>query len=266
MIFKRLGQTIDKFNKVLAEGNYRVPPMSWGRLVRGLKPELPATSEVAVGTTMIDYGKSLGNKFMWASIVALVSITAIKWAAIGFAALGVAVYTTEYFRAKKSREDEIVEINFAGQRIKGKRADLYRLNRAQLCIMNITTSLQGAEANTAADAIRTIVDTVKDERARVAVLDSGRYGAGKEAYAFTEPDFRLVLDETALPEKHKEEKAAASAFSPETSLREAWAATRYNPDVIVDRMVALQESLPPEIMEKVNDRMKTARKPGPEQP
>ena len=54
MIFKRLGSIINKFNQVLAEGNYRVPPMTWGRLIRGsLKPELlPATSEVAVGTSM----------------------------------------------------------------------------------------------------------------------------------------------------------------------------------------------------------------------
>ena len=45
MIFKRFGAAIDRFNEVLAEGNYRMPPMTLGRLIRGLKPELPATSE-----------------------------------------------------------------------------------------------------------------------------------------------------------------------------------------------------------------------------
>ena len=250
MLFKRFGAAIDKFNQVLAEGNYRVPPMTWGRLVRGLKPELPATSEVAVGTTMIDYGKSLGSKFMWGSVIALVSMTALKWAAIGFAAVGGVVYTGEYFRAKKAREDEIVEINFAGQRVKGKRADLYNLHRAQLRIMNVSSSLEGASASTTADAVQAILDTVKEQRQRVQVLDGGRYDAGKEAYAFSEPDFRLVLDEARLPQEPKPIPAPK-----EGSLRAAWENKAGSADEIAEKFVALQEALPPEVMAKVNQRL-----------
>src|SRR5688572_30032252 len=83
-----LTKRVEKINEILAEGNYRVPPMSWGRLIKGMKPELPATSEVAVGTTMIDSGKSLGTRFMWASLIALLSMNALMWAAVGFGAVG----------------------------------------------------------------------------------------------------------------------------------------------------------------------------------
>jgi hypothetical protein len=258
MLFKHLGNVINKFNQVLAEGNYRVPPMTWGRLIRGsLKPELlPATSEVAVGTSMIDYGKSLGSKFMWGSAIALVSMTALKWAAIGFALVGGVVYTGEYLRAKKSREEEIVEINFAGQRVKGKRADLYNLHQAQLRIMNISSSLEGANASTTSDAVNAILETVKNERAHVKVLDGGRYDAGKEAYAFSEPDFRIVLEQVHIPQEPKPIPPPK-----EGSLRAAWEGKRASPDELADKFIALQEALPPEVMEKVNQRL---AKPKPE--
>jgi hypothetical protein len=200
---------------------------------------------------MIDYGKTLGEKFMWGSVIALISMTALKWAAIGFALVGSAVYTAEYYRAKKSREDEIIEINFAGQRVKGKRADLYHLHNAQLRIMNISSSLEGAKAATTADAIQSVVDSVKEHRARVTVLDSGRNNAGRGAYAFSEPDFRIVV-ETA----HETEEPKPFPVPKEGSLREAWAGKHANPDEIAERFIALQEALPPEVMEKVNARLK----------
>jgi hypothetical protein len=261
MIFKHLGNVINRFNDVLAEGNYRVPPMTWGRLIRGsLKPEIiPATSEVAVGTSMIDYGKSLGSKFMWGSVIALVSMTALKWAAIGFAAVGGAVYTAEYLRAKKSREDVIVEINFAGQRVKGKRADLYKLHRAQMNVMNISSSIDGATTSTTAEAVQAIMESVKEERNRVTVLDSGRYNAGKEAYAFSEPDFRIVLESAPLPQEPK-----AMPAPKEGSLRAAWENKRYTADEIADRFIALEEALPPETLEKVNQQRQKKAQPQPQ--
>ena len=90
-------KSMDNFNQVITEGNYRMPPMTWGRLITGIKPQLqlPATSEVAVGTTMIDTGKMLGEKFMWAFAVAALTVSALKWAAIGFGVVGAAVYTAE---------------------------------------------------------------------------------------------------------------------------------------------------------------------------
>ena len=217
-MLKWLRNTVDKFNQVVTEGNYRMPPMTWGRLITGIKPslQLPATSEVAVGTTMIDTSKMLGEKFLWAFAVAALTVSALKWAAIGFGVVGVGVYTAEYIRAKKSRGDVMKEINFAGQRVEGTRADLYRLHNAQLRIMNISDSLGTSTSMTTAEAIAKVLETVKDERARVKVLDQGRYKASETVYGFTEPDFRLLVDET--PEF--EDKSAIKIDG--LSLKPAW--------------------------------------------
>jgi len=261
-----LTKRVEKINEILAEGNYRVPPMSWGRLIKGMKPELPATSEVAVGTTMIDSGKSLGTKFMWASLIALLSMNALMWAAVGFGAVGIAVYTGEYFRAKKSRTDELIEINFAGQRVKGQRSDLYRLHRAQLKIMNISDSLSSG-TNTTADAIASILDTVKEERKRVKVLEGGRYGASTDAYGFTEPDFRLLFDENDI--KKPEPQPQPQVQTPEPVLQPlpavkgelttAWNSKRMTADDFVEQLATLQESLPPEVADKLQQRLKAGK-------
>ena len=252
-------RSVDNFNQVITEGNYRMPPMTWGRLITGIKPQLqlPATSEVAVGTTMIDTGKMLGEKFMWAFAVAALTVSALKWAAIGFGVVGVAVYTGEYWRAKKSRNDEITEINFAGQKVKGTRADLYRLHMAQLRIMNISDHLASTNG-TAADAICQILETVKNERARVKVMEGGRYKASEAAYAFTEPDFRLLVDD--LPEfEPKKEATNDNQTQPGglngISLREGWDSKRVSADEIVERLAALEEALPADVKQKLDARL-----------
>lgn len=261
-----LTKRVDKINEILAEGNYRVPPMSWGRLIKGMKPELPATSEVAVGTTMIDSGKSLGTKFMWASLIALLSINTLMWAAVGFGAVGIAIYTAEYFRAKKSRSDELVEINFAGQRVKGQRSDLYRLHRAQLKIMNISDSLSSG-TNTTAEAIASILDTVKEERKRVKVMEGGRYGASTDAYSFTEPDFRLLFDENDIKKPEPQPQPPQPEVQPlpavKGDLTAAWNSKRMTADDFVEQLATLQESLPPEVADKLQVRLKSGKPSAP---
>jgi len=267
-MFKWLEKSIERFNKVVTEGNYRMPPMTFGRLIRGLKPQLqlPATSEVAVGTSMIDTGKMLGERFLWAFSIAALGAVALKWAAIGFGLAGIGVYTLEYFRAKKSREDVINEINFAGQRVQGTRADLYRLHHAQLRIMNISNSMN-AESSSTADAIDAILDSVKEERGRVQVLDEGRYNAGSANYAFTEPDFRIMHTQTVDEKKTKPRKPRAEtevqiepiavekpAFE-NLDLKAAWDSKRVTADDFVERLAELQEALPAEMQEKLKQRL-----------
>lgn len=248
-VFRWLKNKLDQFNQVVSEGNYRLPPMTFVRLITGIKPklELPATAEAAMGTSMIDTGKNLGERFLWAfSITALGGVVALKWAALGFGLAGIGVYSLEYIRAKKSREDEITEVNLAGQRVKGKRADLYRLHNAQVRVMNITDKLSHGE-ETAGEAVRKILDSVKDERARVEVLDAGRYKASATAYEFTEPDFRFV---TEMPEFDDKSSVRIDSLS----LRPGWDSQRASADEIVERLAALEESLPPELREKLEAR------------
>ena len=281
MLIKWLEKSIERFNRVVTEGNYRMPPMTWGRLIRGLKPQLqlPATSEVAVGTSMIDTGKMLGERFLWAFSIAALGAVALKWAAIGFGLAGVGVYTLEYFRAKKSREDVINEINFAGQRVQGTRADLYRLHHAQLRIMNISNSMN-AESSSTADAIDAILDSVKEERTRVQVLDEGRHNAGMAGYGFTEPDFRLMHTQTAEEKKKKPRKPRAKPAAKtevkvepvavekpaleSLDLKAAWDSKRMTSDDFVERLAELQEALPAEMQEKLKQRL--SRTPSPTTP
>jgi phosphopantetheine adenylyltransferase len=250
-MFKWLRNSVDKFNQVITEGNYRMPPMTWGRLITGIKPslQLPATSEVAVGTTMIDTSKMLGEKFLWAFAVAALTVSALKWAAIGFGVVGIGVYTAEYIRAKKSRSDVIKEINFAGQRVEGTRADLYRLHNAQLRIMNISDTLGSSTSMTTADAIAKVLETVKEERTRVKVLDSGRYKASDTTYGFTEPDFRLLVDD--VPEF--EDKSAIKIDG--LSLKPAWDSKRVSSEEMVERLALLEESLPADMQAKLKERL-----------
>ena len=247
----RLKRTVDRFNQTLVEGSYRLAPITFAGLIRGMKFELPATSEVAVGTTMIDTSKSWGSKFLWSSAIALLSINTLAWAAVGLGVVGIGVYTLEYYRAKNARDDVLTEVNFAGQRVKGARSDLYRLHRAQLMMMNVTAALDGDNAKTTGEVIRNILDSVKDERARVEVLDGGRYFAGKKAYAFSEPGFRLLETEA----EDDSVAVAVPGIRATPSLKTAWDNNRVSADEFIERLAELQDALPQDMAEKLNARL-----------
>lgn len=269
-MFQWLQKSVERFNQVVTEGNYRMPPMTWGRLIRGLKPQLqlPATAEAAIGTSMIDTGKMLGERFLWAFTITALGAVALKWAALGFGIAGIGVYTLEYFRAKKSREDVISEINPAGQRVQGTRADLCRLRHAQLRIMNITDTMS-ADSTTTADAIDSILDSVKEERKRVQVLDEGPHRAGASAYAFTEPDFRIMHIQGAgdRPKKPRKPKVKVEpGTGTETGqkpaqpldgldLKSAWDGKRMTAGDFVEQLAQLQEALPAGMQEQLRQRL-----------
>ena len=247
----RLKRTVDRFNQTLVEGSYRLAPITFAGLIRGMKFELPATSEVAVGTTMIDTSKSWGSKFLWSSAIALLSINTLAWAAVGLGVVGIGVYTLEYYRAKNPRDDVLTEVKIAGQRVKGARSDLYRLHRAQLMMMNVTAALDGDNAKTTGEVIRNILDSVKDERARVEVLDGGRYFAGKKAYAFSEPGFRLLETEA----EDDSVAVAVPGIRATPSLKTAWDNKRVSADEFIERLAELQDALPQDMAEKLNARL-----------
>jgi len=247
-MLKWLRKSVEKFNQVVSEGNYRRPQKTWMELITGIKPklQLPATSEGAIGTTMIDAGKTFGDKFIWAfGISALGGIVALKWAAGIFLLAGIAVYAVEYIQAAKTRNDIITEVNAAGQKVRGTRADLYRLRRAQNQILNITDN---PGETTLAEAKQKILDSVKEERTRITVEHPGRSKAAS-VYAFTEQDMRLVED---IPEF--EDKTGLRIDS--ISLKPAWDSKRATADEVVERLAALEESLPPDMREKLDQRLK----------
>src|SRR5689334_3967224 len=67
-------------------------------------------------------------RLLWTAAIAALSIENLVFGALAFAGSAVSWYTTEYFRAKRAKEQVITEQNFAGQTVRGRRADLNRLN------------------------------------------------------------------------------------------------------------------------------------------
>jgi hypothetical protein len=242
-VFKRLKQAYDHFYQTLEEGHYRAEPMSiWSNWFKpsGSK-KLPETPQVAIGTGMLGTAEKLGNRFFWASIFAVLSIKSLMTTGIALAVAGAGFFGIEYYRCRKSAEDTITEVNFAGQTVQGKRRDLCRLFKAQAKLMNLTSAFKQASMASTADTIKEILDSVKEERSRVAVLERGRYSAKASVYDFSEPEIKLVNEPEQAP------PAAADA-----GLRAAWENKRE--DEVVEKIIALERALPPHVIEKLRQK------------
>jgi len=251
----------DNFQQTIAEGNYRARPTNIISVLLGRdKGNLPETAEVAMGATMLDTGRSFGTRLLWASAVALLSMTAMAWVALGLAVVGTGMFVAEYLQSRRAREDVITEVNFAGQRVEGKRKDLCKLHQAQVRIMNLGSSFQPASTESTSDTIHRLIDSVAEVGTRVKILDGGKYGAGTASYEFSEPGLKLVNDDILL---HKQAHAQAAANSNVASLnlKQAWDARRYSNDEVAARFLALEESLSPEVMEKVEQKRAVKAKP-----
>lgn len=246
-----LRRAYDHFQQTIAEGNYRARPANIISVLLGRdKGNMPETAEVAMGATMLDTGRSFGTRLLWASAVALLSMTAMAWVALSLAVVGAGMFVAEYMQSRRAREQVITEINFAGQRVEGKRKDLCRLHQAQTRIMNLGNSFQPASTESTSDTVHHIIDAVAGIATRVKVLDGGKYGAGTASYEFSEPGLKLVNDDILL---HKDCKAAAASVAA-LSLKPAFDAKRASNDELADRFLALEESLPREVLEKVEQR------------
>lgn len=250
-MLSRIRQGYDSFMQTIAEGNYRAQPTSvWSLLLGRNKSNIPDTVEVAMGATMLDTGRSFGTRLLWASAVALLSMTAMAWVAAGLAVVGTGLFVAEYMQSRRAREQVITEVNFAGQRVEGKRKDLCRLHQAQSRIINLGNTFLPASTESTSDTVNRIMDSVAEVAKRVKVLDGGKYGAGTANYEFSEPGLKLVNDHLLM---HRAAEATASNIST-LSLKPAFDAKRANNDEIADRFLALEQSLPREVMEKVEER------------
>jgi hypothetical protein len=244
-MLQKLRQAYENFEQTLTEGNYRSGPRSvWAR-VFGTNEELPETTEIAVGATMLGTSRTWGTRLVWAGAVAWLSVHFLAWAAVGVGLLGAGVLANEYVHCRRARNDVITEVNFAGQKVEGKRSDLCRLHMAQVRIMNLANAFRPASAETTHETVQQIMDSVKAESRRVKVIDAGRYDADKNAYDFSEPGIKLVNDRNN-PDHDARAKVAAVP-----SLKEAWESRRLTEDEVVDHLAALERALPPTLQEKL---------------
>lgn len=260
-MLKKIGKLYEDFYNTLAEGHYRSEPLTIWTLIKPPKRNMPGTSPVEVGTRMLDTSGLVGKRFMWASIFAALSIQTLTTTAIGLAVAGSGLLALEYRRSKTAGREVITEVNFAGQTVTGTRADLYHLHRAQEQIMKLTESFKQASMESTTDTINRIMEGVKDHRARVTVVDGGRFGAKTAAYEFSEPAIKLVEDENNV----KISRPAAPAFTNDNLKPGFNAAAQLSEQDIVERLLALHEALPPHLASEVEKRMAAVRNAPPPQ-
>lgn len=260
--FGKIWKGYEKFHTTICEGHYRAEPLTIWSLIRPpKKKDLPETPQTATGAMMIGTSRTLGKRFMWAAIFAALSIQTLYTVAIALAGVGVCLLTLEYNRSKRAGEEVIREVNFAGQIVEGKRKDLYHLHYAQERIMNLSASFKQASMESTTDTIDRIMKTVAEHRARIKVIEGGRFGAGTDTYEFSEPGIKLVADDNGA----KISRAPGSAFSQmaaspplaspaalgEASVKPAFEKATLSEDEIVERIQALHRALPPHLLERV---------------
>lgn len=259
-IVKKLKALSDHFFQTLTEGHYRAEPRPfWALLKPAKKKELPETPELTVGSKMWGTSTTVGKRFLWASVYAILSMKTMLTTAVGLAGVAAGLFGLEYYRAKQASRETITEVNFAGQKVEGTRADLCRLYQAQIKIMNLTTSFKLASLESTYDTIQNIIDSVAEERKRVKIIDKGRYGARASRYEFSEPGIKLVGDDDGLMTPLRNLPANTTQLS-DMSLKPSFdKAAPYDEQAIVDRLAALHEALPPHITTRIEEQLAARR-------
>ncbi len=244
-MLQKLRQIYEDVEQTLVEGSYRSSPHSfWSRII-GKKDDLPDTTELAVGTSMVDMSRVWGVRILWTAAVAALSTCVMVWAAAAIGIVGAGMLIAEYEHARRARKDIITEVNFAGQRVQGMRADLCRLHIAQVRIMNLANAFRPASEETTHDTVQEIIDSVKGESKRVKIVDPGRYDADRNAYDFSEPGIKLVND------KNNPHHIAHTIAAATPGLKDAWDNKRMTADEVVDHLAQLENALPPELQERL---------------
>lgn len=271
----KIRKPFDVYEKTLQEANYHARPRTLWSLIRGKKRDLPETAQLEVGEKMVDTSRTIGKRFMWAAIFAALSMKMLVVLAVGLAFTGIGMFALGYHRAKKDRLDVITEINMAGQKVQGTRADLCRLHMAQCKIMNLASTFKQASLESTADTISNAMKAVEEERRRVKILEQGPYGALTDVYDFSRPLISLVnkdeRDAAARAEQERAlqaERAAAEIRAKDEkdfphagdfgTLRDSWRAKKGREEQILDQLVALQKSLPPRLKRKFEAELRKA--------
>lgn len=249
-ISDKIRRPVEKFQQTVLEANYNAQPRTLWSLISGEKRDLPDTTPLAVGNRMIDTSQTVGKRFLWAAAFAALSTKTLMMAAIVLGVTGGAMFALEYYRARRDSEDIITEVNFAGQKVEGKRADLCRLYQAQMKIMNLGSSFKQASLESTSDTIQKILEQVAGERKRVRILDAGPYGAYKDAYDFSRPQVALV-DHDGGERNRISRNPPPRLIHDIKPLRQSFARKHARADEIVEKLDALHKSLPVHLRRRV---------------
>lgn len=255
-MFRGLRRLYGAFRQTLEDGHYCAEAGSiWSDIFESLKDKLPEMPKVDLLKRIPLLAKLLKSKIVWTAAFAAVSIQSVVAGALAVVGAGISFYAMEYVRCRRSRDEIMEEVNFAGQTVRGKRGDLCRLHKAQEKIMSLSGIFNGVAPGTSAKEIERVIDSVHDNRRRVLVVESGKYGASHSLYDFSEPDRKFA----AAKELDEEEAQPSTPLG--TGLKSAWDNRRE--DEVAERIIELERALPPQVIEKVRKRRMDIMPPAP---
>lgn len=205
-MFKRVSRLIDHFTDTIKAGYYAPAKLDDNPDTDPL-PRKPWVL-TALGIFSVGYAFATNTVIGLAIEASLVGVTA----GIGLAAVATAgLLGAVYLKSKKSGKDRIFETNMAGQRVKGKREDLYQLNKAQRKIISLTEAFKTAAAPKVINAeVQAVVAAHEEICKRVHVVDVGDAPGGEKTYEFVRPVVEF-MSAAATPEEEEEAKAEAKA-------------------------------------------------------
>lgn len=201
-MFTRVKRLIDNFTETIKAGYYT--PATLENPQEEALPRKPWVL-TAVGIFSIGYAFATNTVIGLAIEASLVGVTA----GIGLAAVAAGgLLGALYLKSKKAAKERIFETNMAGQRVKGTRTDLYKLNQAQRQIISLTESFKSAAAPRVVDAeVKAVIEAHEDIRQRVNVLDPGDAPGGEKTYEFVRPVVEFTNASAKLAPEPKAESA-----------------------------------------------------------
>lgn len=245
-LIEAIKKPFEHFEQTIIEGNYHPSPRSLFSTFARKKQALPETTSVVMSDSLLGISKILRNRFMWGAIFGFLAVNTLVAATVGLAVAGTGLLAFEYARARKAAREEITEVNMAGQHVKGARADLCRLHKAQEKIMNMGNTFKQASLDSTHDTINAILGSVEGERARVIVLSGGPYGAGSGVYSFSRPQMSLVSEDGQPGNGRAPSRIQPSIISALKPLRDNYNSRTRRDAQIVEQMAALHDVLTPE--------------------
>lgn len=222
-MFSSLREIYRNYRETLEDGRYGAAQSGfWSHMFGKAKDQLPdAKSTIAKHLPLLT--KLSGFKMLWTAAIATVSLTNVIWGGLALVGSALSFGAIEYFRCKRAREQLMTEENFAGQTVRGRRGDLSRLHKAQQKIVTLASTFNNAASPEANAEIAAVIDSVKDARSRILVINDGPVIENSGRYEFFQPHVK------------KPEPAPLPPLPPLP-------------------LVALEEALPPQMREKVHSR------------
>lgn len=233
----------------MEEGHYKSKYSSPIGTILGKKKKDDSTAPgMLVSSKMLDSASKSAEKYFWIGIAALLTAKGYIFGTFALAVGGMGFVTREYRKAKKSRTEQITETNFSGQVVRGRRADLYHLHKAQEDLLRLESHFKRASMESRIDTVRDILGKVENLKHHVEVIDAGPYpGSSTTQYSFSKSAY-LVIDDMYFGRAGNDNSLTG------LDLKSAWDNVANKNDV-VEKLVALQQTLPPDIIAEVNARV-----------